>query len=468
MVGVKGVGMTALAEILVFQGARVTGSDTPEVFFTDAILDTLGVPVSSQFQDQAVTAKTDLVIYSAAYSPDTNPELKRAGELDIPCLVYPQALGQLSASYDAAGVSGVHGKTTTSALAGVIVKALALPATVLVGSQVPGFDNHATFLGGNRYFVAETCEYKRHFLYFHPRRLIITSIEEDHQDYFRDIEDISQAFVDYALRLPREGILIYCADDRGVGEVVSRLTVKRPDIKYIPYGEKAQGPYHITAVRFSAGTTHFRLDGFSPEFTLHLPGRHSIANAAGAIALAANIAEDDHGHLSSQDIDNISHALDAFTGTRRRCEILGQAQGILFMDDYAHHPTAIRSTLDGIKTYYPDKRIIVDFMSHTYSRTAALLEDFAGSFSSADEVVLHNIYASARERYDGSVTGEMLYIKTRDVHPSVTYFPEPICAESYLKTHLTTGDLFLTMGAGDNWKLGRNLYHYFNTQGVPE
>ncbi len=467
MVGAKGVGMTALAEILSRRGARLSGSDTPEVFFTDEILGRLGMRLTEGFNEDAVTPAVDLVIYSAAYAPATNPELKKAAALHVPCLVYPAALGELSRGYSSAGVSGVHGKTTTSALVGALVKALSLPATVLVGSQVPGLDNRFTYGGGDRYLVAETCEYQRHFLYFHPARIIMTSIEADHQDYFRDLDDLYDAFTEYGLRLPPEGALIHCADDPGVGEVVSRLRARRPDIRYIPYGSAAAGPWRVTNLRCEPGASFFRLSGFSHEFVLRLPGRHMVLNAAAALALTADLAADAGRALGPAELDRVKEALAGFTGTRRRSEILGEAGGVLFMDDYAHHPTAIRLTLEGLKRFYPDRRLVVDFMSHTYSRTAALLEDFASSFTAADHVILHKIYASARETFDGTVSGETLFERTRSRHPSVLYFPETSDAVPYLAEHLGPGDLFVTMGAGDNWKLGRDLYHTFTHKGAP-
>jgi UDP-N-acetylmuramate--alanine ligase len=463
LVGIKGVGMTALAEILLARGADITGSDTPEKFYTDIILAELGIPVTEGFAADNVRSGTELVIYSAAYPPDRNPELKRAGELGIPCLSYPEALGRLSALFDAAGVCGVHGKTTTTALTGMLCKLSGLPATVLVGSEVPGFGNRSTYLGGDRYLVAETCEYKRHFLNFFPSRIILTSIEEDHQDYFKDIEDLFDAFTAYLLRLKQGGALIYCADDPGVRTVIERIRPKRPDLRLIPYGFTAAGDYRISGERFSAGTTCFRLDFSQAELSLHVPGRHTILNAAAAVALVRDLARAEGRPAEEKFLGIMARALAEFNGTRRRSEIIGEAVGILFMDDYAHHPTAIRTTLAGLKEYYPDRRLVVDFMSHTYSRTRALLKEFSESFDLADVVVLNKIYASAREQNDGSVDGRTLFDLVRAGHPAAHYHEELDGAMRFLKENLAPGDLFITMGAGDNWKLSHDLYRYYST-----
>ncbi|RPJ06908.1 MAG: UDP-N-acetylmuramate--L-alanine ligase [Spirochaetaceae bacterium] len=465
MVGIKGVGMTALAEILVQKGAHLTGSDTKEKFFTDEILASIGVPVTEEFSEDSITSELDLVIYSAAYSTQTNPELIEAERLSIPVLSYPEALGQLSSLQFSAGVCGVHGKTTTTAMAGVCMEAAGIPAMVLVGSAVPDFGNRATRFLGGKYFVAETCEYRRHFLHFCPRVLVCTSVETDHVDYFKDYADIRDAFVEYAMLLPENGKFIYCADDDGSLSVARILEKKRPDIKQIPYGFSARGKFAIVGSRMENGKNVFMLEGFETKFSISLPGSHMVLDAAAAIALTWILAEEEGKNLDSAMAQAIAARLECFKSTRRRYEIIGEAGGILFMDDYAHHPTAIRKTLDGIREFYPDRRIIVDFMSHTYSRTRYMLTDFAASFEKADLVILHKIYASAREKNDYEICGEDLFRETSAVHHSVKFFKEVMDAEGYCEKELKAGDLFITMGAGDNWKLSHELFSYFKRSG---
>jgi UDP-N-acetylmuramate--alanine ligase len=464
MVGIKGVGMTALAEILSARGIFVSGSDTGEKFLTDAILKNLKIPFTEDFSAEYIHEEIDLVIHSAAYAPETHPELLAAREKHIPLMSYPQALGEVSRLCDSAGVSGVHGKTTTTAMAGTICKALGLPVSVLVGSQVSDFGNRSTYIGGEKYFIAETCEYKRHFLFFSPTRLVITSVEEDHQDYFKNIEDIYEAFSSYALLLGKGGTLIHCADDAGAREVVRRVCGKRNDLTLIPYGFEAHGSYRITGMRIGEGKSFFALSGFDREWSIPVPGRHSVLNAAAALALAFSINEKEKGKTDQADEQRAATALDRFQGTCRRSQIIGSAAGIFFMDDYAHHPTAIAATLQGIREFHPERKIIVDFMSHTFSRTKALLGEFAASFSAVDEVVLHKIYASARETTDITISGESLYDETRKHHQSVRYYNEVMDAFSYLTEHLVAGDLFITMGAGDNWKLSHRLYQHFKAK----
>jgi UDP-N-acetylmuramate--alanine ligase len=462
MVGIKGVGMTALTEILVSRGAHVSGSDTPEVFYTDAILKNLEVPYYEEFLASHITEELDLVIHSAAYAGDTNPELTAASRLNIPIMSYPEALGVLSKEADASGIAGVHGKTTTTALTGTILKRLKLPVTVLVGSQVPSLDFSSTYTGGHKYFVAETCEYRRNFLTFRPARIVITSIEPDHLDYFKDMDDITDAFVSYAGLLPEDGELIYHYDDSGARRAVETVQKTRPDIRRIPYGREADGPFRVSRISIEPGKTLFCLEGFQGDFEIHIPGEHTVFDAAAAIALTMCILKKENRAVNDSIIAAIKQGLLEFKGSRRRSEVIGTASGILFMDDYAHHPTAVRTTLAGLKAYYPHRRLVVDFMSHTYSRTKALLPEFGTCFTGADEVILHKIYASAREKDTGDISGRDLFAEVKRRHNTVRYFDDPADALPYLKNSLAHGDLFVTMGAGNNWTIGRELFAYFS------
>jgi len=454
MVGIKGTGMAALAELLKGRGAIITGSDVAETFYTDAILQRAGIKVFSPFSASNIGKSVQLVIHSSAYNRDTHPELLAATSRSIPCLLYTDALGELSAMYYSCGISGVHGKTTTTAISGTIVKALSLPATVLTGSAVSTFNDSCTLVLGNRFFIAETCEYQRHFLSFHPKKILLTSVESDHQDCFPTYESILSAFMQYIDKLPQFGELIYCADDPGACEAAKMMFSSRPDMIFTAYGEKANGPYRLHIKGIRKEKLVFTLDGYTGEFHLSVPGRHNARNAAGAIALAVSLLAEEKRTITSSDLALLRQALDSFKGSKRRCEIIGEAGGVIVIDDYAHHPTAIKTTLEGLKEFYPDRRLVVDFMSHTYSRTASLLEEFASSFAASDELILHKIYASAREQYDGTVDGKTLYEAARKKIKKCSYFEEVLDAREYVAKTLKPGDLLVTMGAGDNWRLG--------------
>lgn len=456
MVGIKGTGMAALCELLIRRGARVRGSDSSEVFYTDAILSRLGAGVIEDFSASVLPERLDLVVHSAAYDPGSHPQLRAARERGLPILSYTEALGALSRGRPAVAVAGVHGKTTTTAMIGSIVRSADLAGEVLVGSAVSVFDGFSTFFGGVDFLVAETCEYRRNFLSFDPSVLVVTSIEADHLDYYRDEEDVFSAFLEFAGKLPEGGVLIYCADDAGASRLAETMGSRRPDLSLLPYGRGAEGRYGVREVRPGEGRTLFRLVGIDQDFSLRVPGDHNVLNAAAAIAATEAISGGEG--VAARDAADLAAGIAAFAGTRRRSEIIGEAGGILFLDDYGHHPTAIASTLAGLRQFYPGRRLVVSFMSHTYSRTAGLLEDFARSFGDADVVVAHKIYASAREAYDGQVSGKSLAEAIARHHDHVRYIPEVADAEDVLPRELRAGDIFLTLGAGNNWVLSHRLY----------
>ncbi|MCK5673366.1 MAG: UDP-N-acetylmuramate--L-alanine ligase, partial [Spirochaetales bacterium] len=261
---------------------------------------------------------------------------------------------------------------------------------------------------------------------------------------------------------PSGGRLIYCSDDKGSREAASKLNKIRPDIRQIAYGETALSPYRITLSKKRDGLNAFRLEGFDCEFKLKIPGKHLVLDSAAAIALTVSILEKE-GRIP--DIEGIADGLTSFTGSKRRSEIKGEHEGILFMDDYGHHPTEIVTTLKGLKDFYPGKRIIVDFMSHTYSRTEALFSGFASCFSNADIVVLHKIYSSAREKEamekKGSINGKSLFDETKKNHNNVHYFHELEESINFYTKLLQKDDLFITIGAGNNWEIGEQLIKYY-------
>jgi UDP-N-acetylmuramate--alanine ligase len=468
-VGIKGTGVCALAELMHETGVKVSGSDTPEIFYTDAILKNLNIPYYENFDSSHISECFDMVIHSAAYSADSNPELAQALKLNIPVLKYTDALGAWSARFDSTGVCGVHGKTTTTAIAGVLMRAASLPAQILTGSAAVDFGGRSTLSLGDKYFIAETCEYRKHFLSFHPRRIILTSVESDHQDFFPDYGSIRGAFVEYCRLLPQGGQLIYCADDPGASEVAKVIEGDNRGIEIIPYGFTALGDYKIISYNVENERAVFTLSGLPGEFKMRIPGRHEALNTAAALALTVSLVKNEgapeENALSDGQIASIKTALENFKSTKRRSEIIGEAGGIIFMDDYGHHPTAIKTTLAGIKSFYPSRRLIVSFMSHTYTRTSALLDEFASSFESADVLFLHKIYSSAREDYKGGVNGRTLFEKAAFLRSAGTtyYVDEPDDAFEPLCEMLKPGDLFVTLGAGNNWPLGEKLFSHFKS-----
>ena len=491
-IGIKGTGMAALAEMFKKLGASVSGSDTEEKFYTDEVLTSLAIPYNEGFRAENVPSDADLVIHSSAYSRESNPELIAAAGKGLVIKEYTEALGAFSADIKSCGIAGVHGKTTTTGLLGTVLKSMKLPVSVLAGSAVSNFDGKSTLIKGREYFAAETCEYKRHFLSFNPDLILLTGIEPDHLDYFKDYDDIFSAFYEYAVKLPQGGTLVYCADDSGASSLAAKLAEDRNDINLIPYGFTAEGDFKVTGIEQKAGKSSFHLAGFDTEFSVRIPGKHTVLNSAGAAAAALVIYSSIKGVTGSDKLnkasdsavsseeynylkdtgkmisdagkefeEKLAEGLFAFSGSRRRSEILGEREGILFMDDYAHHPTALKTTIEGFKSFYPGRRIIVDFMSHTYSRTEALFDDFASAFSAADLVIINKIYSSAREKGIKTDLDRRFFDRVCDFHDNVCYYEEPLSAYDYLKKELKKGDVFITMGAGDNWTLGRKLFESY-------
>ncbi len=478
-VGIKGTGMVALVEILHARGAVITGSDVSEKFYTDAILEKYNIQ-ALPFGSSNITDAVEYVIYSSAYSVESNPDLIEARKRNLPMMLYSEALGAVSGSLYSCGICGVHGKTTTTGLTGTLLKELNLPAQVLAGSIIASFGDSCTMTSDScasekaRYFVAETCEYQRHFMSFHPQKIILTSVESDHQDYYPTYESIRDAFVDYACLLPENGQLIYCADQQGAVEVAKIVSGKRPDIQLIPYGESAEGDYRLTFKQVKDGRQYFSISALG-DCSLGVPGRHNVLNAAAAVAMCCEIIRSD-GKSLPEFVDKIKAGLLNFRGGKRRSEIVGRAktpagQDVIFIDDYGHHPTAIKTTLAGYREFYSNYKMVVDFMSHTYTRTQALLEEFASSFESADQVIINKIYGSAREDSSAaSVTGEILAERTRKYHGNVIYAGEfdeakKVCLEILSQnsgSHYSDGYLFVTIGAGDNWKVGKGVLDSLN------
>ena len=459
--------MAALAEILAARGAVLSGADVAETFQTQELLDRLGLRPGVGFAAADLPAEVDWVIHSAAYDRSENPQLVAAAARGIPLSSYPEALGELSRAATSVAISGVHGKTTTAALCGLLVAALELPATVLTATGVPNFGGGATVLRGSDYLVAETCEYRNHFANFQASHLVITTVELEHVDAFPTHAAVAAAFTAFAGSLPAGGSLIYCADDAGAAEVAAEVARRRPDLRLWPYGERATGPLRISGLTLTAGATHFRLGCLRDRVTLHVAGRHNAGNAAAAVAVAGALLAEEGRKLDVSAQAAVLLALAAYRGGKRRTEIIGEWRGIMIMDDYAHHPTELTATLAGLRAFHPERRIVVDFMSHTWSRTMALLTDFGTAFAAADEVLLHPIYASAREAppADSDRAGRALFAEVARHHPRVRYCETLAAAGVYLAASLGAGDLLVTMGAGDNWRVGhdvlRRLRHGF-------
>ena len=472
MVGIKGAGMSALAVLLKQTGHIVTGSDSPEYFITQNKLTSHAIPWVESENGSLVTSKYSSLIYSTAYSRQIHPQIVQAAALGIPVFTYNEYIGKISRETECCCcVAGTHGKTTTSALIDNLLSGLKIPAYAIFGAsqiqkQKQSYINYKqkNFKTG----IIEACEYQKHFLLLHPEITVITNIDFDHPDTYKNLEEIYDTFTVFALQLPKNGYLIYCASDQGAGKVAERIIKTRSDIRTIPYGGNGAGEedlFSLTKIVQSAGKSEFVLSCSDETLMLKIPGEHNIFNAVGAIAAAAVILSSRTG-LAIQEviphvIETAKNQLPEFSGCDRRSEIIGDIQNIIIMDDYAHHPKEIIATLSGIREFFPNRRIVADFMPHTYSRTRALFGDFTKAFTLADSILIHPIFSSAREQQDGdSITGKDL----AEAIPNAVYVRDHNEACAVACSLLQSGDLFITMGAGSNRKTAELLLERLKDQ----
>ena len=442
-IGIGGISMSGLAEILLTEGFTISGSDRAPSDLTRG-LEAKGAQVFYGQREENLSEEIDLVVYTAAIKSD-NPELLAAKKRGIPTLTRAQLLGQMMKNYKVPiAVSGTHGKTTTTSMISQILLTAKTDPTLSIGGIYHPIGGNIR-VGSSDLFVTEACEYTNSFLSFFPKIGIILNIEEDHLDFFKDLADIRSSFHRFALLLPSDGVLIINGNIKDVEEITEGLSCQ-----VITYGSSPEFTYSASEVSFSVdGCPSFRLmqkGKPAGRFTLKVHGEHNIANALAAIALAKLL------HISEE---TIAAGLSAFNGSDRRFEYKGQINGINIIDDYAHHPTEIRATLN-TAAKYPHKKVWCVFQPHTYTRTKAFLDEFAAALSLADEVVLADIYA-AREKDTLGVSAKTLQEKILSLGHPCHYFPSFEEIERFLLENCTKDDLLITMGAGDVVKIGENL-----------
>ncbi len=450
LIGLKGAGMTALAQILQARGQTIWGSDTPEKFFTDEVLKRSQIEVKEGFAAAHLDRAIDLVIRSTAYGDD-NIEVKTAQEKKLPIITYPEALGEIARQYKSLAVAGSHGKTTTAALLAHVLQTAGLAPSALVGSEVTQFKGNA-LLGSGELFVFEADEYQNKFQYYSPQIIILTSLDWDHPDFYKTPAAYEAAFVEFLKKLPGDGFVVACYDDDKVKQAVAAANLKPEQV--ITYG-LTTGYWQLGRMWLEEGRWHFSVnqgEDYAGAFYWRLIGGHNVANALAVMACARRLGVD---------LEVIRQALMSFEGIKRRFEIKGKLNNqAILVDDYAHHPAEIVATLKAARAFYPYKNIRVVFHPHTFSRTEALLADFAASFAAADEVIVLDIYSSAREQ-SGGVSSVDLVAEIKKHHSKVEYKPTIAAAVDYLSETMGRSDLVITLGAGDVWKVGDELIKKF-------
>lgn len=446
--------MTALAELLLRQGAQITGSDTDEVFFTDEILKRLAIPVTEHFAAKNIPAQATLILYSTAYTPEKNTELAAALASDKEVQSYPEALGKLTEEKLTLAVCGTHGKTTTSALLADTLQYLGKDPSAIVGSRIMSWGGSA-LSGFGDYLVIEADEYQNKLAKYSPFAVILTSIDFDHPDFFPDMESYEQVFVDFVNRIPAHGILVYCADSASVVRVAKQARCRTVSYGTLPGADFQVVDYTPEKMGFIAEKDMVR-QRFSVQyqgalygtFQLQLAGIHNALNATAVLALLATLGVRN---------ERVESAFARFSGTERRFEYIGERYGALIYDDYAHHPEEIRVTLRAFRDLYPDKKLSVIFHPHTFTRTKALLTEFAQSFDDADQVRILDIYGSAREKQGGVSSQELVDLINRFFPGKAEYVSDATGLADEMTKTMGRQDVIITLGAGNVWEIAHKL-----------
>lgn len=446
LIGIGGIGMSGLAQILVKHHATVTGSDQVQGP-TVTRLQSQGVYTYIGHRAQNIPGHTDIVVVSAAIRPD-NPELIRARQLGCQVYKYAQMLGILMSRYHAIAISGTHGKSTTSGWLSYLLNQAGIDVNYIVGAVVSQLGS-SSGVGNSTFFVAEACEYDRSFLNIRPTMAAILNIDLDHLDYYKDIDEIIDAFGQFVAQVAFEGTIVANGHDQNVAKALRSI---RPDIECIQFGLKEGCNYIATDLKLIDGWYRFRIlaDGKDlGQTSICLPGKHNVMNALAVAAMAIRLG------VPAQQVLQL---LPQFKGVERRCSLKAEINGITILDDYAHHPTEIKASLAGLRQRYRPNQLWCVFQPHQYSRTRFLLKDFAESFGLADVTIVPQIYFVRDSQESCSQVNSQMLVEHIRRHGSKAEFIEDfqsIC--DYLAEHLVPGDVVVTMGAGDIWKVADAL-----------
>ncbi len=440
-VGIGGVGMCGIAEILLNLGYKISGSDLKSSETTER-LSKLGAQIFTGHQGENVTG-ADVVVISSAVREE-NPEVKAAKLNKIPVIRRAEMLAELMRMKFGIAVAGTHGKTTTTSMIGQILTEGGLDPTIIVGGRVVNLESNAK-LGKGMYLVAEADEFDRSFLKLSPTMAVVTNLEAEHLDCYKNLDEIKAAFLEFMNKVPFYGNVVLCLNEASLQSLMPQI--QRP---IITYGTVPQADLFAYDIKFHENSSNFKVRVKQKEMgtlSLQVPGIHNVKNSLAALAVGLEL---------EIPWEKIKSALHDFKGVNRRFEVKGIKDGIMVVDDYAHHPTEIEATLKAAKTGWK-KRIIAVFQPHLYSRTKDFYPDFGRSFSDSDILIVTDIYP-AREEPIAGVTGELVAQAAKDSgHKQVFYVPQPKEVVKFLKKFLKKEDLVITLGAGDIYKVGQEL-----------
>jgi len=445
VIGIKGQGIVAVVQILASMDIDIVGSDTDEKFSTDDVLQKLGIHYFEKFSIDNIPPDADLILYSTAYSAENNIEFAEAEKRQMMMVSYPEMLAELFNQKYGIAVCGTHGKTTTSSMLAYALNQVGVFPTAVIGSRICQWGTNA-LVGNGEYFVIEADEYQNKLQLYEPNAVILTSVDYDHPDFFKTFEDYKNVFADFVAKIPKIGFLAVWGD--------SVDTIKIADFcqgDIITYGFSDDNDVVIKNHSFIGVQQKFEVLFFDRSlgfFEIKLPGKHNVLNATAVIATCQKM---------NVDIEKVREALIYFEGTSRRFEMIGQCNGAILIDDYAHHPEEIKVMLKATREIYPDKNITAVFHPHSYSRTEALLQDFAQSFDSVDKVIVLDIYGSAREN-SGTVTSlDLVKLINRYNRDKAEYIPTIDEAVEFLQDKIAGNDVVITIGAGNVFEIANKL-----------
>jgi UDP-N-acetylmuramate--alanine ligase len=438
-VGIGGIGMSGIAELLLNLGYKVSGSDLQSTDITERLHD-LGGTIYTGHAAENITG-ADVVVVSSAIDRD-NPEVQEADQKSIPVIPRAEMLAELMRLKYSIAIAGAHGKTSTTSIVASVLAYGGLDPTVVIGGKLKSIGSNAV-LGEGDYIVAEADESDGSFLKFSPTIAVVTNIDKEHLDFYEDLDAIKAVFLDFLDRIPFYGLAVLCLDNEPVQDLIPRLKKR-----YTTYGMSSQADFQIRDVKFSQQSSRFNVyyrGRKMGRINLNLPGMHNVYNATASIAVGVEL---------DVDFDRIKTALETVEGVQRRLEIKGESRGITVIDDYGHHPTEIKVTLEAIEENWPDRRKVVVFQPHRYSRTQALFDEFSRAFYQSDILIVMPIYAASEKKIKGVSSRKLCEEIKAHGHKEVVYADGFKAALSHLHKTLQSGDVLLTLGAGDVWKVG--------------
>jgi UDP-N-acetylmuramate--alanine ligase len=441
-VGIGGIGMSGIAELLINLGYKVSGSDVKLSDITRR-LERLGGIIFKGHRENHISG-SDVVVLSSAID-DKNPEVTAAREMSIPVIPRAEMLAELMRLKYSVAVAGAHGKTSTTSIISSILEKGGLDPTVVIGGKLKSIGSNA-LLGHGDFIVAEADESDGSFLKMSPTIAVVTNIDREHLDFYKDLDEIKNAFLSFIDRVPFYGLAVLCLDNEPIQRLIPEIRKR-----FTTYGMSTQADFQAKNVEFEGLKSNFSIrHNGKPlgDITLNLPGIHNVYNSMAGIAVGVEL---------DIDFEVIKNALETVEGVQRRLEIKGEINRITVVDDYGHHPTEIKVTLQAAKESWPDRRKVVVFQPHRYTRTRALFDDFTRSFYQSDVLVVLPVYAAGEKKIEG-VESDLMCEKIRaHGHKLVIYKKSINGAVSHLKNVLKPDDILLTLGAGDVWKVGEEI-----------